>query len=187
MSRVIKLIHGDITNLDVDIIVNAANSRLAGGGGVDGAIHRAAGPDLLKECQAIYQKQGECPAGNAVLTGAYNLKAKYVLHAAGPVWKDGKHQEKKQLAQVYLHCLEIAQEHQCKSIAFPNISTGVYGFPKDNAASIALSVIRDFFTQRDNVLIEKLYLVCFDDENYQIYYDKMYPAREPMPLLVRAT
>ncbi|WGK68349.1 O-acetyl-ADP-ribose deacetylase [Candidatus Haliotispira prima] len=183
---IIELIQGDITSLEVDAIVNAANSRLAGGGGVDGAIHRAAGPKLAEACKAIYQKQGECPAGNAVITAGYNLKAKHVIHAVGPIWQDGKHDEEQRLTDVYLRCLELAQEHHFESIAFPNISTGVYGFPKKKAATIALSVARDFFTQRTNVQINKLYFVCFDQENYTIYDKLLHSKPSQSPVLLKS-
>ena len=176
MSELIQLIQGDITKIEVDVIVNAANSRLAGGGGVDGAIHRAAGPELLKACKQVYNEQGECLPGNAVMTSAFALPAKYVFHAVGPIWRGGTYGELEQLFNVYIHCLELAQEQHCRSIAFPNISTGIYGFPKDKAADIALSALMDFFTQRKGTreAFDKVFLVCFDNENYEIYNQLLY-------------
>ena len=141
----VELVQGDITEQQVDAIVNAANSRLAGGGGVDGAIHRAAGPTLMKETREKYPDG--CPTGQAVATSAGNLKARYVFHAVGPVWRGGQHGEPDLLKSAYRRCLELAVEHGCTSIAFPAISTGVYGYPMDRAAQDALETVRDFLLE----------------------------------------
>lgn len=159
----IELIQGDITQLDVDAIVNAANNSLMGGGGVDGAIHRAAGPQLLEECRSI----GDCPTGEARITGGYTLKARHVIHTVGPVWRGGANREEELLRSAYLSSLQLAKENQIKEIAFPNISTGVYGFPKEKAASIAIETVRKFL--EDNQEIERILFCTFDDENHRIY------------------
>jgi len=163
----IQLIKGDITKLKVDAIVNAANSSLLGGGGVDGAIHRAGGPKILKECMVIREKQGGCKTGEAVITTGGNLPAKYVIHTVGPVWYGGKNNEDELLANAYKNSLRLATEYEIKSIAFPNISTGVYGFPKQRAAEIAVNAVKDFFNL--TTLIKEVFFVCFDEENYKIY------------------
>ncbi len=154
---------GDLTQMDVDAIVNAANETLLGGGGVDGAIHCAAGPQLLEECRTI----GGCPTGEARITKGYNLKARYVIHTVGPVWRGGQHGETQLLRSAYLSSLKLAQQYGLKSIAFPNISTGVYHFPKQSAAQIAIRAVREFTAQ--NLLPERIVFVCFDEENYSIY------------------
>jgi O-acetyl-ADP-ribose deacetylase (regulator of RNase III) len=141
----LELTQGDITKQEVDAIANAANARLAGGGGVDGAIHRAAGPALMQETERLYPDG--CPTGSAVATSAGKLKAKYVFHAVGPVWRGGLKDEPKQLAAAYRRCLELAVERNCESIAFPAISTGVYGYPMDLAAETALRTVRDFLVE----------------------------------------
>ena len=163
----IQLIKGDITKLKVDAIVNAANSSLLGGGGVDGAIHRAGGPKILDECMVIREKQGGCKTGEAVITTGGNLPAKYVIHTVGPVWYGGKNNEDELLANAYKNSLRLATEYEIKSIAFPNISTGVYGFPKQRAAEIAVNAVKDFFNL--TTLIKEVFFVCFDEENYKIY------------------
>jgi O-acetyl-ADP-ribose deacetylase len=158
-----ELIKGDITTLDVDAIVNAAKNSLLGGGGVDGAIHSAAGPELLKECE----KLNGCETGRAKITKGYNLKAKYVIHTVGPVWRGGTFDEFALLASCYQSCLEIAKEKKIKTVAFPGISTGVYGFPMNLAAMIAVKETRKFLNY--NSFPEKVIFVTFSDENYEIY------------------
>jgi len=158
ISERIEVIEGDIVKLEVDAIVNAANPTLLGGGGVDGAIHRAAGPELLKECRTL---KG-CPTGEAKLTKGYLLPAKWVIHTVGPVWYGGRRGEDEMLASCYRKSLELAKEASVKTIAFPAISTGAYGFPTDRAARIAVSEIRRFL--RKNELPEKVFMVCFNRE-----------------------
>ena len=157
---------GDITKVEADAIVNAANSSLMGGGGVDGAIHRAGGPAILEECRKIVATQGACETGKAVITTAGKLPAKYVIHTVGPVWNGGLDNEASLLADCYRNSLELAAEHQCNSIAFPNISTGVYRFPKEKAAKIALDSVQHFL--KEDSRIQKVIFVCFDNENYQL-------------------
>ena len=159
----IQLIHGDITILEVDAIVNAANSSLLGGGGVDGAIHSAAGPLLLEECRSL----GGCPPGKARITKGYELKAKYVVHTVGPIWHGGKSGEADTLASCYTESLLLALKHQCTSIAFPNISTGIYGFPRKEAGEIAVTTVQSFL--KTNTKLKKVIFCCFDSENYSIY------------------
>lgn len=173
-----ELIKGDITKVETDAIVNAANTSLLGGGGVDGAIHRAGGKTILNECIAIRNRQGGCDTGQAVITSGGNLPAKFVIHTVGPVWNGGKNNEEKLLADCYINSLRIAKENNINSIAFPNISTGVYHFPKRLAAEIALKTT---FTElkADNGSISKVIFVCFDDENYLLYKELM-PERENM-------
>jgi len=158
---------GDITKVEVDAIVNAANRTLMGGGGVDGAIHRAGGPAILAECKLIREKQGGCETGEAVLTTAGRLPAKFVIHTVGPVWQGGSRGEKDLLANCYKNSLKLALEHGSQTIAFPNISTGVYRFPKDLAAEIAVAAVRQF--SQDQEQIKKVIFVCYDDENYELY------------------
>ncbi|MCQ6958132.1 O-acetyl-ADP-ribose deacetylase [Mucilaginibacter aquariorum] len=167
MDKRIKLQQGDITKLQVDAIVNAANSSLMGGGGVDGAIHRAGGKQILEECIQIVNRQGGCKTGEAVITTGGNLPAKYVIHTVGPVWNGGKRNEEQLLANCYNNSLKIAANNGVKSIAFPNISTGVYRFPKEQAAAIAVKTV-DTFLQSDQD-IEEVIFICFDDENYRLY------------------
>lgn len=163
----IQLVKGDITKMKVDAIVNAANSSLLGGGGVDGAIHRAGGSKILEECMVIREKQGGCKTGEAVITTGGNLPAKYVIHTVGPVWHGGKNNEEELLSNAYKNSLRLATEYEIKSIAFPNISTGIYGFPKHRAAEIAVHAVKDFL--KLTTLIKEIFFVCFDDENYKIY------------------
>jgi len=159
----ISLIQGDITKQEVDAIVNAANTSLLGGGGVDGAIHRAAGPSLLEECKAL----NGCKTGDAKMTRGYNLPARYVIHTVGPVWRGGNNNEVYLLASCYRRCLEITIQNGLKTIAFPNISTGVYGFPKEQAAETAIKEVRGFL--RNNEKLEKVVFVVFDEENKDVY------------------
>jgi O-acetyl-ADP-ribose deacetylase (regulator of RNase III) len=163
----IKLIKGDITELEADAIVNAANTSLLGGGGVDGAIHRKAGPDLLEECRLL----NGCNTGEAKITKGYNLPAKFVIHTVGPVWRGGKNDEENLLASCYRACLKLAETFKIDSIAFPNISTGVYNFPKEKAATIALQEIIKI--QGKAQYPKQILFVTFDDENYQIYKNKL--------------
>jgi len=163
----IELIQGDITQLSVDAIVNAANESLLGGGGVDGAIHRSAGPSLLEECRKI----GGCPTGEARITKGYNLIAKFVIHTVGPIWRGGYKDEIDYLQNAYLNSLKLATSNNVETIAFPNISTGVYGFPKKSAAEIAIRASKDYIGK--NKLPKKVIFVCYDDENYEIYKEKL--------------
>jgi len=165
MNR-IEIIQGDITQLSTDAIVNAANTSLMGGGGVDGAIHRAGGPQILEECIKIRNRQGGCPVGEAVITSGGNLKAKFVIHTVGPVWS-GKPDDDLLLANAYMNSLTLAVDNDIKTIAFPNISTGVYKFPKAQAAAIALREVQTFL-QTDTKL-EKVIFCCFDAENFDLY------------------
>ncbi|MBU1692753.1 MAG: O-acetyl-ADP-ribose deacetylase [Verrucomicrobia bacterium] len=159
----IQIVQGDITRQAVDVIVNAANTSLLGGGGVDGAIHRAAGPELLEECR----KLGGCPTGEARLTRGYRLPARYVIHTPGPVWSGGRRGEPDLLASCYRHALELAAQHGVRTIAFPSISTSVYGYPIRQAARIALSTVAAFL--QDHAKIEKVVHVCFSPEDYEVY------------------
>lgn len=161
----IEIIQGDITRQKVDAIVNAANCSLLGGGGVDGAIHRAAGPELLKECRTL----NGCETGKAKITKGYNLMAKHVIHTPGPVWHGGTHNEPELLASCYRSCLELASENGCKTVDFPSISTGVYHFPLEKASVIAISTIHAYLT--DHPEIERVRMVCFDTGT-KAYYDK---------------
>ena len=162
----LEAIKGDITKIEADAIVNAANSSLLGGGGVDGAIHHAGGPAILEDCRKIIAKQGGCKTGEAVITTGGNLSAKYVIHTVGPVWNGGNDKEEAKLANCYKNSLQLAVDNNCKSIAFPNISTGIYRFPKDKAAKIAVAEIKQFLS--NHPLIEKIVFVCFDEENYDL-------------------
>jgi O-acetyl-ADP-ribose deacetylase (regulator of RNase III) len=163
----IKTIQADITKVRADAIVNAANTSLLGGGGVDGAIHRIGGPSILEECMRIRNKQGGCPTGEAVITTAGNLPAEFIIHTVGPVWNGGGAEERTLLARCYRNSLSLAVQHRVKSIAFPNISTGVYRFPKYEAAVIAVQEVKNFLAT--NHTIEAVIFVCFDEENYSIY------------------
>jgi O-acetyl-ADP-ribose deacetylase (regulator of RNase III) len=162
----IDLVKGDITKIEADAIVNAANSSLMGGGGVDGAIHRAGGPAILEDCRKIIARQGKCNTGEAVMTTAGKLPAKFVIHTVGPVWNGGHKREEELLASCYTNSLKLARQNDCRVIAFPNISTGIYGFPKDKAAVIAVKTVKEFLSENDQP--EKVIFVCFDDENYAL-------------------
>ncbi len=162
-DKVVELITGDITAIEADAVVNAANNSLLGGGGVDGAIHRAAGPGLLAECRTL----NGCETGKAKLTSGYNLKAGYIIHTVGPVWKGGFSDEPALLASCYRSCLEIAKEKKIRSIAFPGISTGVYNFPKQLAATIAIKEAKKFLD--NNLYPEKVIFVSFSESDHEIY------------------
>lgn len=174
----IELLRGDITKIKVDAIVNAANTSLLGGGGVDGAIHRAGGKDILEDCQKIRNKQGGCRVGDAVLTTAGTLPAKFVIHAVGPVWNGGESNEMELLSKAYFNSLKIAADNNAQSVSFPNISTGIYKFPKEKAAKIAIRTVSDFIKVTNK--IERIVFVCFDEENYQIYSKLLKEKREPL-------
>jgi len=170
MNR-IEVVEGDITKQRVDAIVNAANTTLLGGGGVDGAIHRAAGPELLEECRAL----GGCPTGEAKITRGYNLPAQWVIHTAGPVWRDGRHGEEELLAGCYRNSLALAEQKGLRTIAFPSISTGAYGFPMDKAARIAVAEIRKFLER--NRTMEKVVLVCFGKSALEVHLNAVAEIR----------
>ena len=163
MKNRIEIHKGDITKLKVDAIVNAANTSLLGGGGVDGAIHRAAGTELFE----FNRKLGGCSTGEAKISPGFNLPAKYIIHTVGPVWNGGKNNEDKLLANCYKNSLKLALENKIKTIAFPAISTGVYRFPLERATKIAVSEAKKFLEKND--LIEKVIFVCFDEETYSVY------------------
>lgn len=160
----IEILKGDITKIAVDAIVNAANSSLLGGGGVDGAIHRAGGSAILDDCKKIIAKQGGCKTGEAVITTAGNLNATFVIHTVGPVWNNGQKNEAQKLANCYKSSLLLAVDNDCKTIAFPCISTGIYGYPIHEAAKIAVNTVSDFIL--NSIKIEKVFFVCFDDINF---------------------
>ena len=163
----LKVVLGDITRTKADVIVNAANSTLLGGGGVDGAIHMAGGPAILEECRKISESQGGCPPGEAVITTAGRLPAKYVIHTVGPVWHGGMRNEDQLLASAYSNSLKLAVKNGARTIAFPNISTGVYGFPKERAAKIAITAVKEFL--KTDKSLDEIIFVCFDRENHEIY------------------
>ncbi|HEX8524980.1 MAG TPA: O-acetyl-ADP-ribose deacetylase [Tepidisphaeraceae bacterium] len=171
MSNLIQVIESDITTLHVDAVVNAANESLLGGGGVDGAIHRAAGPKLLEECRQLPQVRPNvrCPTGEARITKAYHLPAKHVIHTAGPIWNDGSQHEETLLANCYRNALQLALDNNLKSIAFPAISTGVYAFPLNQAAPIAVATINDFLHHHPHHFTQIL-LVCFGPQALQAYH-----------------
>ena len=159
----IELIQADITTMDVDAIVNAANESMLGGGGVDGSIHRGAGPELFKECRTL----GGCNTGQAKITNGFNLKAKFLIHTVVPVWQDGTNGEPKLLASCYRNCLKLAVENQIQTIAFPSISTGVYGYPIMQASQIVVREVRNFLV--NNPLIKQVSFVCFSSEDLYVY------------------
>ncbi len=161
----IEIIKGDITTIKIDVIVNAANTSLLGGGGVDGAIHRKGGSEILEECKEIRNRQGGCKVGEAVITTSGNLPSKKVIHTVGPHWNSGNSEEAMKLKMCYENSLKLAEQEGFQSIAFPNISTGIYKFPKRKAAEIALKTINDWGSKK----IEKVVFVCFDEENHNIY------------------
>jgi O-acetyl-ADP-ribose deacetylase (regulator of RNase III) len=175
MHHRIEIVEGDITQQAVDAIVNAANRSLLGGGGVDGAIHRAAGPELLEECRTL----GGCQTGQAKITRGYRLPARYVIHTVGPVWQGGDRQEDALLADCYRNSLTLAERHHLRSIAFPAISTGAYGFPIARAAQIALTETKRFL--ESNQTIEKVVFVCFGSSDFRVYreaYQQLFPGAE---------
>ncbi|WP_378176784.1 O-acetyl-ADP-ribose deacetylase [Aquimarina sp. SS2-1] len=162
----LKLLKSDITAIKVDAIVNAANSSLLGGGGVDGAIHRKGGPEILEACRSVRATQGKCNPGDAVITPAGNLPAKYVIHTVGPVWNQGGKDKETLLANCYSSSLRLAVQNNVNTIAFPNISTGIYKFPKELAAKIAIDTV----TNDPNLThVKEVIFVCYDDENYKLY------------------
>jgi len=164
MDPRLEVVRGDITTMHVDAIVNAANSSLLGGGGVDGAIHRAAGPQLVQECMAL----GGCPTGQARITQGYRLPARWVIHTVGPVWRGGDHGEEGLLADCYRNSLSLAVAHDVRSIAFPAISTGVYGYPMDQAARVAIREVLSFLAH--NKSLERVILVCYDARSLGVYH-----------------
>lgn len=170
----IVLVKGDITRQQVAAIVNAANTKLQGGGGVDGAIHKVGGPAILEACQEIIKERGKSiKTGEAVITTAGNLPARFVIHTAGPIWKGGGKGEAKLLADCYQNSLKLAHEYGLDSVSFPNISTGVYGYPKEEAAEIAIGMVRSYLEGYENVNVKEVQFVCFDDENFQLYRQRM--------------
>ena len=162
----LTLVRGDITTEETEAIVNAANTSLLGGGGVDGAIHRAGGPRILEECKKIRAKQGGCPTGEAVITTGGLLKAKYVIHTVGPIWRGGNQGEEKLLINAYRNSLALAKEKGVRSLSFPSISTGAYGYPIQIACRVALSTVREFLTEHD---FEEVRFVLFSDEDLKTY------------------
>lgn len=171
MNQKIEILKGDITAINVDAIVNAANTSLLGGGGVDGAIHRKGGKAILEDCRRIVARQGGCKTGEAVITTAGLLPAKFVIHTVGPVWNEGDKNESDLLSNCYTNSLKLAVENNIKTIAFPNISTGIYGFPKQLASQIALKTVQNFLSA--NSKISKVLFVCFDEENFQLYNEAL--------------
>lgn len=166
MKTKIELMKGDITKVSTDGIVNAANKTLLGGGGVDGAIHSAAGPELLVECRGL----GGCETGQAKITSGYRLPARYIIHTVGPIWQDGKSREEEFLASCYRNSLMLAKEHSLKTIAFPSISTGAYHFPIERAATIALKTVKTFI-EKNPTVFEKVVFVLFSEQDFKIYRD----------------
>ena len=171
MNGRIELYKGDITKIEIQVIVNAANSGLHGGAGVDGAIHMAGGPIIHDQCMRIKDKMGGCPMGEAVITEAGKLPAKFVIHTVGPIWSGGKDNEPEILANAYRNTLELATDFNLSELAFPNISTGAYGYPKEPAAKIAMRTVREYLETHER--IKKVIFVCYDSENYEIYKNLM--------------
>ncbi len=171
MRHKIDIIKGDITKVSVDAIVNAANTSLLGGGGVDGAIHRAGGQAILEDCRKIISRQGGCKVGQAVITTAGKLPSKYVIHTVGPVWNGGQKKEAQKLTDCYNNSLQLAVDNDCKTIAFPCISTGIYGYPIKEAAKIAVASVLEFVSGSDK--IDKVTFVCFDDNNFEAINDQL--------------
>lgn len=167
----IVIYKGDITKIECDVIVNAANTSLLGGGGVDGAIHKAGGKQILEECRMIRNRQGGCKVGEAVITNAGNLNCAKVIHTVGPVWNNGDKDKEDLLASCYKNSLILATENNFKKIAFPNISTGIYRYPKDKAAIVAIKTVRNFIKSHSD--LEEIIFVCYDQENYEIYLRAM--------------
>jgi len=167
----IDLVLGDITEINVDVIVNAANKSLMGGGGVDGAIHRKGGSEILNECIEIRNRQGGCETGEAVITTAGELPSKFVIHTVGPIWKGGDYNEADLLSNCYKNSLKLAEEKELETIAFPNISTGVYHFPKPMASMIAIKTVQEYLSSAKS--IKKVIFVCFDEQNYHLYCEQL--------------
>ncbi len=170
-GKTLSIIKGDITNQKTEVIVNAANSSLMGGSGVDGAIHRAGGPAILEECKKIVEKQGRLPASKAVITTGGSLKAKYVIHTVGPIYKDGNQNEAETLRNCYLNSLRVAKENGIKTISFPSISTGAYRYPVKSASQIALKAVIDFLNENNEV--SEVVFVLFDDKTYRVYAEAL--------------
>jgi len=169
VSRLVT-VRRDITQLDVDVVVNAANGTLLGGGGVDGAIHRAAGPSLLEQCRVIVAREGNCETGHAVITGAGDMAARHVVHTVGPIWgAEAAELQDRQLAACYRRSLALAAEAGAVSVAFPNISTGVYRFPKHRAAAVAINAVRGFIADETDSTVDRVLFCCFDAENESLY------------------
>jgi O-acetyl-ADP-ribose deacetylase (regulator of RNase III) len=172
----VRLVRGDITEIETDAIVNAANSSLMGGGGVDGAIHRRGGPKILEECKKIRATEWPqgLPTGKAVITGAGNLKAKHVIHTVGPVWRGGNRGEPELLAQAYQNSLKLAASNGLKTVAFPSISTGAYGYPVEDACRVALEAVKEFLEKEDN--LDEVIFVLFSENALEVYADKAYES-----------
>ncbi len=171
-NTILSIIQGDITTQETDAIVNAANSGLMGGGGVDGAIHRAGGSAILEECKQIVKKQGRLPTGQAVITSGGNLPAKYVIHTVGPVWHGGNNGESELLSSAYRESLALAADNDLESISFPSISTGVYGYPVEKAASVAISAVKNFL-KKGELSIKEVVFVLFDSHTYSAYAQQL--------------
>lgn len=167
MKGKIILKKGDITSENVDAIVNAANMKLMGGGGVDGAIHAVGGPQILEECKSHVDAYGECPTGDAIMTTSGELPSKYVIHTVGPVWHGGRFGETQLLHDCYTNSLLMAEHHNLHSVAFPNISTGVYGYPKNEAAEVAIDAVEDFMETHE--IVDEVVFVCYSEDNYKLY------------------